>query len=71
MISYFKNYWEYLKAYWEPDSKQLRKDAFEAAKVYYKNKNHTVNEFMAWQGGYQDAYRRVYAETKLSIMKGN
>jgi hypothetical protein len=61
---------EYLKAYCEPNSKQLRKDAFEAAKVHYKNKSHTVNEFLAFQRGYKGAYRRVYAQTKLSIMKG-
>lgn len=62
---------EYLKAYWEPNSKQLRKDAFEAAKVHFTNKSHDVNEFLAFQRGYKGAYRRVYAQTKLSITKGN
>lgn len=62
---------EYLKAYFEPNSKQLRKDAFEAAKVHFKGKSRHVNEFLAFQRGYKSAYRRVYAQTKLSIMKGN
>lgn len=67
----FANLKKYLKAYCEPNSKQLRKDAFEAAKVHFKNKSHNVNEFLAFQRGYKSAYRRVYAQTKLSIMKGN
>lgn len=62
---------KYLKAYFEPNSKQLRKDAFEAAKVHFKGKSHDVNEFLAFQRGYKGAYRRVYAQTKLSITKGN
>jgi len=62
---------QYLKAYFEPNSKQLRKDAFEAAKVHFKGKSRHVNEFLAFQRGYKGAYRRVYAQTKLSIMKGN
>ena len=61
---------KYLKAYFEPNSRQLRKDAFEAAKVHFKYKSHNANEFMAFQRGYMGAYRRVYAQTKLSIMKG-
>lgn len=66
----FNNLSEYLKAYFELSSKQLRKDAFEAAKVHFKGKSHDANEFMAFQRGYKGAYRRVYAQTKLSILKG-
>lgn len=60
----------YLKFYFEPDSKKLRAEAFESAKVYFRNKDKTVVEFQAYQRGFINAYRTTYAKTKLS-MKGN
>lgn len=55
----------YLKAYFEPKSRTLRKMAFESARGYYENKPKTMLEFQAYQHGYINAYRKTYAKTKL------
>lgn len=52
----------YLKYYFEPDSKQLQKEAFESAKQYFAGKQKTMDEFIAYQRGYKGAYRHVYAK---------
>lgn len=56
---------KYLKAYFEPNSKQLHKEAFESAKTYYKDKAKTMVEFQAYQRGYINAYRSTYAKARL------
>jgi hypothetical protein len=58
---------KYLKAYFEPKSKVVHKLAFDSAKAYFKNKEKTMVEFQAYQRGYINAYRRTYAQTKLSM----
>lgn len=58
---------KYLMAYFEPKSKMVHKLAFDSAKSYYANKNKTVVEFQAYQRGYINAYRRTYAQNKLSM----
>lgn len=55
----------YLKAYFEPESRTLREMAFESARGYYKGKDKTMLEFQAYQRGYINAYRRTYAKNKL------
>jgi len=55
----------YLKAYFEPKSRTLRKMAFESARGYYRDKDNTTLEFQAYQRGYISAYRRTYAQNKL------
>ena len=55
----------YLKAYFEPKSRNLREMAFESARGYYKDKDKTMLEFQAYQRGYINAYRRTYAKNKL------
>lgn len=55
----------YLKAYFEPKSRTLRKMAFESARGYFKDKPKTMVEFQAYQRGYINAYRRTYAQNKL------
>lgn len=57
----------YLKYYFEVDSKQLRKDAFDSAKTYYLNKPKTTIEFQAYQRGYINAYRSTYAKNKIRL----
>jgi hypothetical protein len=55
----------YLKAYFEPKSRTLRKMAFESARGYFKGKDKTTVEFQAYQRGYINAYRSTYAKNKL------
>jgi hypothetical protein len=53
---------KYLKHYFEPDSKQLQKEAFDSAKQYFAGKQKTMDEFIAYQRGYKSAYRHAYAK---------
>jgi hypothetical protein len=55
----------YLKAYFEPESRHLREKAFESAREYYKGKHKTILEFQAYQRAYVNAYRSAYAKNKL------
>jgi hypothetical protein len=54
----------YIKNYLEPDSEELQKKAFESAKQYFHGKQKTVDQFMAYQRGYKNAYRNQYAKSK-------
>jgi hypothetical protein len=54
----------YIKNYLEPDSKVLQKEAFESAKQYFHGKPKTMEQFMAYQRGYKNAYRNTYAKSK-------
>jgi cation transport regulator ChaB len=56
----------YLKAYFEPDTKTLREMAFQSAKEHYKGKHKTREDFQAYQRGYVSSYRRTYAKNKLA-----
>lgn len=53
-----------MKNYLEPDSKMLQKEAFESAKQYFQGKPKTMEQFMAYQRGYKNAYRSTYAKSK-------
>jgi hypothetical protein len=54
----------YIKNYLKPDSKILQKEAFESAKQYFHGKQKTMEQFMAYQRGYKNAYRSAYAKSK-------
>ena len=54
----------YIKNYLEPDEKMLQKEAFASAKQYFQGKSKTMEEFMAYQRGYKNAYRSTYAKSK-------
>jgi hypothetical protein len=54
----------YIKNYLEPDSKKLQKEAFESAKQYFQGKPKTMDQFIAYQRGYKNAYRSTYAKSK-------
>lgn len=54
----------YIKNYLKPDSKMLQKEAFESAKQYFQGKPKTMEQFMAYQRGYKNAYRSTYAKSK-------
>lgn len=61
----------YLKFYLEPSSKEVRRKAYQAAMDYYREKPFTnydlrTREFQAFQTGYISAYRRAFAQSKLS-----
>lgn len=53
-----------MKNYLEPDEKMLQKEAFASAKQYFQGKSKTMEEFMAYQRGYKNAYRSTYAKSK-------
>ena len=62
---------QYLKYYLEPSSKDVRTKAYDSAREYYKNKPFTsydlrTKEFQDYQMGFVRAYRRAYAQSKLS-----
>ena len=67
----------YLKFYFEPNSKDLRREAFISAKFYFRDKpkhnNYTLRtiEFQAYQQAYIRAYRESYAEKKLETLTSN
>lgn len=54
----------YIKNYLEPDSKKLSQEAFDSAKQYFQGKPKTMEQFMAYQRGYKNAYRSTYAKSK-------
>ncbi len=70
----------YIKFFFEPNDKEVRKMAFDAAKAYYsvrplrstKNPfprtieyNRRRDDFVAFQRGYNNSYRHTYAIDKL------
>lgn len=59
---------QYIKYYLEPDSKTIRKMAFDSAKEYYSGKRKTAIEFQSYQKGYVGAYRHTYAKTKITTI---
>lgn len=59
---------KYMKYYFEPDSKTIRKMAFDSAKEYYIGKPKTVVQFQAYQRGYVSGYRHTYATSKLNTI---
>lgn len=51
----FKRYRAEVKRY-----KDVRNIAYDAACAYYKGKEHTVEQFMAFQRGFKNAYNHEY-----------
>jgi hypothetical protein len=65
---------KFLKFYLEPSVKEVQRLAYQAAVDYYReipfNKyDFRTAEFQAFQRGFIGAYRRAYAQTKLSQQK--
>lgn len=54
----------YIKNYLEPDSNKLSQEAFDSAKQHFQGKPKTMEQFMAYQRGYKNAYRSTYAKSK-------
>jgi hypothetical protein len=62
---------KYLKYYMEPSAKEVREKAYSSAIEYYREKPFNsydlrTREFQAYQMGFVRAYRRAYAQSKLS-----
>lgn len=57
----------YLRAYFEPDSKMLQKEALESAKQYFAGTPRyaiTIDQWIRYQVAYKDAYRHAYAMSR-------
>jgi hypothetical protein len=47
------------------NSRGVRNLAFESAKVYYKNKNFTSEQFQGYQRGFVNSYTSAYIRDKI------
>lgn len=61
----------YLKYYFEPKSQEVHQKAYDAAAAHYTDKpfrsyDLRTRDFVAFQRGFINAYRRAYARNKLS-----
>lgn len=59
---------KYMKYYFEPCPKKLKKDAWESAQKYFADKPKISGEIISYQQSYKSAYRQTYAKNKMQTI---
>ena len=62
---------EYIKYSMEPNEKQLRAEALEAARAHFRGVPRyaiSVNQWIRYQQSYKSVYRHTYAKNKMKTI---